>query len=139
MHSLGNYWRAGKEIFESFFPFRHDRIFHYNDVYIYYMVYLAESARLDAFKNTRYIRAIETLQKYDAEHDGNLVEILYCYLLSERRATAAGNLLHMLRNNVLYISAHHRNHARGSRRLLGPAEADDRLPLHGAQRGQRNL
>ena len=102
LYRLGNYWGTGKEIFDSFFPYKNERIFHYNDVYIFYMIYLAESGRLNAFKNTRCIQAIETLQKHDKEHDGNLVEILYCYLLSERRATAAGNLLHMHRNNVLY-------------------------------------
>ncbi len=102
LYSTGNFWDTGTEIFESFNPFKSSCIFHYNDVYIFYMIYLAQSSKLNSFKNTRYIRAIETLQKHDREHDGNLLEILYCYLLCERRATTAGNLLHMHRNNVLY-------------------------------------
>ena len=102
LYCLGNHWRIGKDIHESFFPYKNGRVFFYNDIYIYYTIYLAQSNRLDAFKNTRYILAIEALQQHDQEHDGNLVEVLYCYLLSERRATAAGKLLHMHRNNVLY-------------------------------------
>ncbi len=102
LYNLGIHWSENKDIAESFFPHKNGRVFYYNDIFIYYMIYLGESGRLDAFKNTPYIRAIEALQKYDKEHDGNLVEILYCYLMCERRATAAGNLLHMHRNNVLY-------------------------------------
>ena len=102
LYSLGNFWDVGKDIHDSFFPYENSRIFYYNDIYIFYMIYRAQSGRPNAFKNTRYIRAIEKLQKHDREHDSNLVEILYCYLLSERRATTAGNLLHMHRNNVLY-------------------------------------
>ena len=38
----------------------------------------------------------------DREHGSNNAQILFAYLVAERRATQAGELLHMHRNNVLY-------------------------------------
>ncbi len=78
------------------------RAFRFEDIYVYYMIHLGGSGPFDVFKNTPYIQALKKLIAYDSERNSNLVEVLHCYLQVERRATVAGNLLHMHRNNVIY-------------------------------------
>jgi DNA-binding PucR family transcriptional regulator len=46
------------------------------------------------------------LLEYDKENHTRLVQVLYAYLVSERRASAAGKLLGMHRNSVLYHVSH---------------------------------
>ena len=56
----------------------------------------------DAFYNNPWLRKLEQLRQNDETHGGSLCEVLYRYLLCERRATEAGERLHMHRNTVMY-------------------------------------
>ena len=102
LRALGNYWRFDKEVFEETSVNRTGSIFNYNDVFIYLALHFAQSGTFDAFGNTFYINALKKLLEYDEQNNTRLVQILYAYLVYERRATVAGRLLGMHRNNVLY-------------------------------------
>ncbi|MCC8081048.1 MAG: helix-turn-helix domain-containing protein [Lachnospiraceae bacterium] len=56
----------------------------------------------DLFKNCFMIQAINRLKEYDDKHHTSLFETLRVWLQCNRRATAAGEYLHMHRNTVLY-------------------------------------
>ncbi len=58
------------------------------------------------FRNNPYISKIEKLRRYDSEHNSQYSEILFWYLVLERKATDVGNLLHMHRNTVNYHLQH---------------------------------
>ena len=106
LRTLGNSWNFDKEVFEATRIERSNNIFYYNDVYIYLALHYAQSGQFDAFGNTFYNRALINLWKYDKDNNTRLVQILYAFLISERRATSAGRLLNTHRNNVLYHVAH---------------------------------
>ena len=92
----------GKDLFEFAAPARGEGEYHYDDVYIYYMLHMAHSGLFDVFNNTYYNHALERLIAHDKANGTQLVQILYAFLVNERRATTAGRILHMHRNNVLY-------------------------------------
>ncbi len=102
LRDLGNYWNFDKGLWEQIAPPSERQIFNYDDMYIHFMLYKSKHNMYDVFVNNYYNKALQKLVDYDKEHNSNLVQILYIYLLSERRATAAGKLLHMHRNNILY-------------------------------------
>ena len=102
LRMIGNYWQFDKEVFESTSIKGNGDILFYNDVYIYLTLHLAQSGTFDAFTNTWHNSALKKLIEYDKDNNTRLVEILYAHLVSERRATTSGRLLHMHRNNVLY-------------------------------------
>lgn len=81
---------------------RDNRTYYYQDILICHMLDLSSVSTFDVFCNNPYIRKLRELIEYDHENDSSLADILYCYLLRERRATEAGKLLHMHRNTVLY-------------------------------------
>ena len=92
----------GAELSASVAPLRGAREYHYDDVYIYHMLHMAHAGTFNVFANTYYNRALERLIAHDAANGTQLVQILYAFLVNERRATTAGRILHMHRNNVLY-------------------------------------
>ncbi|SHI03765.1 PucR C-terminal helix-turn-helix domain-containing protein [Sporobacter termitidis DSM 10068] len=102
LYNLGNHWSLVENIFESVMQKLESRVFYYNDIYVFHILQCSEIGSADLFTNSPYTKSLKTLMEYDKEHDGNLIEILYCYLLCERRPTAVGNILHMHRNTVLY-------------------------------------
>ena len=102
LRNLGNFWNFDAEVLESVLRGGERDVFFYNDIYIFLMLHRAQAGNFDVFNNTIYNNILKKLRDYDAENDTRLVQVLYVYLLCERRATSAGRLLHMHRNNVLY-------------------------------------
>ena len=102
LRTLGNYWGFDREVFEATAIENKGNIFYYDNVYLYLALHLAQSGSFDAFGNTLYNKTLKKLLEYDKENHTRLVQVLYAYLVTERRATAAGRLLSMHRNNVLY-------------------------------------
>jgi len=102
LRTLGNFWQFDRDVFEASSLEGDGNAFYYNDIYIYLMLHLAQSGSFDAFRNTSYNNTLKKLVDYDRENNTKLVQVLYAHLISERRATASGRLLHMHRNNVLY-------------------------------------
>ena len=102
LRTLGNFWNFDKSVFEETAIENNGRIFYYDDVYLYLALHFAQSGPFNAFGNTSYNKRLKMLIEYDKENNTRLVQVLYAYLVSERRATTAGRLLSMHRNNVLY-------------------------------------
>ena len=76
--------------------------FRYERAFVRCLIEAGEGREFDAYYNNPWLRKLEQLRQYDSEHDGNLTEILYWYLVCERRATETGGRLHMHRNTVMY-------------------------------------
>lgn len=76
--------------------------FYYGDIYIYYLISIGKNGSFDLFYNTAYNTALTQLMEYDKRNNTNNTQILYVYLISERRTTITGELLHMHRNTVMY-------------------------------------
>ncbi len=74
----------------------------YENVFFCCLLEAGEARDFDPFYNNPWLKKLEQLRQYDDEHGGSLSEILYRYLLCERRATEAGESLHMHRNTVMY-------------------------------------
>ncbi len=106
IREAGNFRNFDRDVWESANCFQKDfensNIFFYDEICVYFMLHAGQSEPFHSFRNTGHIAALERLQDYDRQNDTRLSEVLYAYLVSERRATAAGKLLHMHRNNVLY-------------------------------------
>ena len=102
LRTLGNFWDFDREVYEATAIESANNIFFYDNVYIFLALHFAQSGSFNAFGNTLYNNALKKLVDYDRENNTRLVQVLYAHLVSERRATASGRLLHMHRNNVLY-------------------------------------
>lgn len=74
----------------------------FDDIYPHYMVIASRQASIDILRSASGTVKIEELYAYDTEHGSNNLNVLYAYLISERRTSVAGEMLHMHRNNVLY-------------------------------------
>lgn len=98
---LGNCWNFDPGVWELVKE-PDSRIYRYEDILVHYMVHMAHKGTFDVFQRTRFNEAVEQLERYDREHGTNHLQVLYVYLQCERRATAAGDMLRMHRNNVLY-------------------------------------
>ncbi len=83
-------------------PKRDKQVFYYGDFCIYQLIETGLDGSFDVFWGNPYVRALSRLQAYDRKHKSNNTQILYVYLLSERRTTTAGELLCMHRNNIQY-------------------------------------
>ena len=98
----GDYWDVN-HFFSGAQKSRYDdRVYLYDKYFPYYMIHVAKENSFDVFHNTQYCRMLEQLKETDRDNNSNLVQILYCYLICERRATNTGKIMHMHRNNVLY-------------------------------------
>lgn len=106
LRTLGNYWSFDRDVFEATAIERNGNIFYYDNVFLYLSLHFAQSGSFDAFYNTFYNRTLKKLIEYDKENHTRLVQVLYAYLVTERRPTAAGKLLGMHRNSVLYHVSH---------------------------------
>ena len=100
--TLGNYWNFDKEIFDATKVKSDNKVFYYSDVYVHLALHMAQSSQFNAFVNTECSRALVKLSEYDRDNNTRLVQVLYSFLISQRRATAAGRILKTHRNNVLY-------------------------------------
>ncbi len=77
-------------------------IYNYDDLIIYHMISLGYHHLPDIFKNTKCWRIVSKMWKEDKETGNDNSQILFTYLVTERKATRTGELLHMHRNNVIY-------------------------------------
>ena len=64
------------------------------------MLATPESEKL-AKSNAAFQTLLE-LYDYDQEHNTNNLELLYVYLVNDRKATETAEITHMHRNNVIY-------------------------------------
>lgn len=106
LRNLGNPWGLEQSFWKNTVPVRDRQVFYYNDMCLYFMLDASTNDQHNLFSNNFYFNALQKLINYDKLHKTNLIQILYIFLHCERRATSAGNLLHMHRNNVLYHIAH---------------------------------
>lgn len=74
-------------------------VFKFEDYYIYHMV--DSQKHLAPIGNYCY-NAIRKLKRHDDKHNSDNLRVLYIYLKCECQATAAANMLHMHRNNIIY-------------------------------------
>lgn len=96
------YWGFEKNVKNKIHPSKDAYVFYYDDIYIYHMLTAAQNGYSKAFQQTACNLAIARLMEYDRQHHSSYTQILYTYLISERKPTTTGELLHMHRNNVQY-------------------------------------
>ena len=77
------------------------RIRRFETVYPRYLL-AADEQNAHIAANTRAANALKVLRDYDAKHGTNNLMLLYEYLINERRASDAAQVMHMHRNNVIY-------------------------------------
>ena len=53
-------------------------------------------------KSNFAFKTLLELYRYDQEHNTNNLELLYVYLVNDRKATETAEITHMHRNNVIY-------------------------------------
>lgn len=99
-----NFWQLperGRARYES----RRDHlVYQYADVLPYQLVEFGQQAAFDLFWSNPYVQVVERLMERDKSHHGvySYAQILYAWLLTERRATEAAELLCINRGTVLY-------------------------------------
>lgn len=92
----------GQKLPEEILPLGQRDCIRYETVFFRCLVEAGADGEFDAFYNNPWLRKLKQLQQYDREHDSGLFDLLCCYLCCERRATEAGEQLHMHRNTVMY-------------------------------------
>ena len=103
IYELGNFWEFEPGLWEKISGERDPHVFRFGqDVYIYYILHLAQKQEFDVCANTFYNNIFTKLTNYDKQNGGNLLMILYTYLISDRRPSTVSKLLNMHRNNVVY-------------------------------------
>lgn len=82
-----------------------DRVFIHEDYSFYYLIDLAARKFVEEHHHENIIYlihpAIVTLYRYDTNHDSNLLDVLFYYILNERSISLTGKALYMHRNTVL--------------------------------------
>lgn len=74
----------------------------YSDVFVYRILETAACQDPELFGPDPFTDKWILLEDYDRENHSMLSRILFTYLVNERRASAAAELLHMHRNTVMY-------------------------------------
>jgi len=76
-------------------------VYHFKDYFIYYLL---TSNRTDSevVKNSIDNHLLTQIENYDRDNNTNNLDVLYTFLICDRKATEAGNKLHLHRNTVLY-------------------------------------
>lgn len=95
-------WGVYPKSMDASFSNTDHHIFYYRDYCMFHMFSAARDGFQMAFRETRYYRSLFRILQNDRERGTNNMEILYTYLTVDRCAAAAGKLLNMHRNNVLY-------------------------------------
>jgi hypothetical protein len=82
-----------------------DRVFIHEDYSFYYLIDLAARKFVEEHHHENIIYlihpAIVALYRYDTNHDSNLMDVLFYYILNERSISLTGKALYMHRNTVL--------------------------------------
>jgi len=96
----GRFINIPENIWIQFTRIPNDRIYHYDSLFDFICIswFMSEHEMLTSDSAAKLQRLI----KYDETHNGFLTLILLCYLMSGKRATDTGTLLHTHRNNIVY-------------------------------------
>jgi sugar diacid utilization regulator len=78
------------------------RFYLYEDYYLHHLVSNTIDSASGVFMNAFAFRSVKKLKRYEEKHSAKLLSTLSAYLQCGRSATAAGALLHMHRNTILY-------------------------------------
>lgn len=94
-------YRSTYPYFTSAAAKKHPRVYTYESSYPrYLMMATPESEKLS--KSNAAFKTLLELYNYDQEHNTNNLELLYVYLVNDRKATDTAEITHMHRNNVIY-------------------------------------
>lgn len=77
-------------------------VFRYEELFIYYLLSIGRKSSPEVYANVSYFDKVRGLIENDEQNDTNNAQILYVYLVTERRAARTAELLHMHRNNIVY-------------------------------------
>ncbi len=94
-------YRSTYPYFSSSSAKKYPRVYTYEGSYPrYLMLATLESEKLA--KSNAAFKTLLELYNYDQEHNTNNLELLYVYLVNDRKATETAEITHMHRNNVIY-------------------------------------
>lgn len=77
-------------------------IFRYEELFIYYLLSIGRKSSPEVYANVSYFDKIRSLIEKDEQNGTNNAQVLYVYLVSERKTARTAELLHMHRNNIMY-------------------------------------
>lgn len=83
-------------------PIGQNNIFYYDDIIIYHLISLGIQNSPNVFRNSICWNIVRKMWQEDEDTGNDNSQILFTYLMTERKATKTGELLHMHRNNVIY-------------------------------------
>ena len=87
--------------FASITAKKYPRVYTYESSYPRYLLTATpESEKIS--KSNAAFNTLSELYRYDQEHNTNNLELLYVYLINDRKATETAEITHMHRNNVIY-------------------------------------
>ena len=86
----------------------HPRVFAY-DRYLPYCLLESSFEEIQQWRESAAGQALRRLEEMDKKSGSNNLELLYTYLLCERRAKETGEALHLHRNSVVYRIEHLRS------------------------------
>ena len=87
---------------------RHPRVFTYDELLPYCLLHKPYE-EIQQWRTGAAGQAIAQLVELDRRHGSNNLELLYTYLMNERRAKETGEALHLHRNSVVYRIEHLRS------------------------------
>ena len=93
---------ANVEVDSMFYAGDSDNIFDYDDVLVYHILTQVFRSAPETFDNSICWEIVKKMWDEDQKEDNDNCQILYTYLVCERKATRTGEILHMHRNNVIY-------------------------------------
>lgn len=77
------------------------RVYTYDSSYPRYLMISTEENKTLA-KSNKAFKTLLSMHEYDSAHNTNNLELLYVYLVNDRKATETAEITHMHRNNVIY-------------------------------------
>ncbi|MBQ9912193.1 MAG: helix-turn-helix domain-containing protein [Firmicutes bacterium] len=94
-------YRSTYPYFASITAKKYPRVYTYESSYPRYLLTATpESEKIS--KSNAAFNTLSELYRYDQEHNTNNLELLYVYLINDRKATETAEITHMHRNNVIY-------------------------------------
>ncbi len=94
-------YRSTYPYFNSETAKKYPRVYTYENSYPRYLMMATPQSEKLAKANVAFQTLLE-LYKYDQDHNTNNLELLYVYLINDRKATETAEITHMHRNNVIY-------------------------------------
>ncbi len=94
-------YRSTYPYFSSSSAKKYPRVYTYEGSYPRYLMLATPEVEKIAKSNAAF-KTLLSLYNYDQEHNTNNLELLYIYLINDRKATETAEIAHMHRNNVIY-------------------------------------